>query len=236
MALGIGVNAIGDYSTALGNSTNAKSYGSLVIGAFNDTTCNSSTSWDWSDPLFIIGNGTVIGSSNAFTVLKNGSTAIGHAAPTQMLDVNGNARFRAVSSGTYSAQLNITSDGTLTTSTSDLSMKKNIIPIDHALRKVMEMNGVFFSWKNDNRNNRRVGFIAQEMEEVLPEVVFTNPVDGLKGINYPEITAVLAQAVKEQQEQIESTKLENQQLRSELEELKSLVNTLIANRAGQENK
>jgi hypothetical protein len=61
------------------------------------------------------------------------------------------------------------------------------------------------------------------MENVLPEVVFTNPVDGLKGINYPEITAVLAQAVKEQQQQIISTKLENQQLKSELQLLKGEI-------------
>jgi hypothetical protein len=91
------------------------------------------------------------------------------------------------------------------------------------------MNGVYFSWKNDNLNNRRVGFIAQEMEKVLPEVVFTNPVDGLKGINYPEITAVLAQAVKEQEQKIDSQQ-------KEIDDLKTLVNTLIANQTAQVNK
>jgi hypothetical protein len=108
-------------------------------------------------------------------------------------------------------------------------MKKNIIPIDQALKKVLEMNGVYFSWKRDTLDNRRVGFIAQELEKVLPEVVFTNPVDGLKGINYPEITAVLAQAVKEQDQ-----KIEKQQ--KEIDELKSLVNNLIANQTAQVNK
>jgi trimeric autotransporter adhesin len=139
---------------------------------------------------------------------------------TEMLDVNGNGRFRAVTSGTYSAPLNITSNGTLTTSTSDISMKKNIVSIDDGLKKVLKMKGVYFSWKNDPLDVRKVGFIAQEMEQVLPEVVFTNTVDGLKGINYSEITAVLVQAVKEQQHEIDLQ-------RKEIDELKALVNSLI---------
>jgi trimeric autotransporter adhesin len=182
----------------------------------------------------------VISNSQSFPLIlgdfKQHNVGIGTIdMPTQTLDVNGNARFRSIGSGTYNTALAITSDGTLTTATSDISMKKDIVSINQALQKVMEMNGVYFSWKNDNLNNRRVGFIAQEMEKVLPEVVFTNPVDGLKGINYPEITAVLAQAVKEQQQQIESTKQENQKLRTELDELKTLVNTLIANQTSKGN-
>jgi hypothetical protein len=229
--------ASGSHASSMGYMTKANSSYSLVIGFSNDTTCSGTGRYAWTstDPIFIIGNGTYTSRSNAFTVLKNGNTGIGNISPTQMLDVNGNARFRSIGSDTYYAGLAITNNGTLTTSTSDISMKKDIVTINHALQKVLEMNGVYFSWKNDNLNNRRVGFIAQEMEKVLPEVVFTNPVDGLKGINYPEITAVLAQAVKEQQQQIESTKQENQKLRSELDELKSLVNTLIANQKSQSN-
>ncbi|MGD0342116.1 MAG: tail fiber domain-containing protein, partial [Bacteroidales bacterium] len=232
-AMGFGTTASGTYSTALGNNVKAPSGYETAIGWLNaNYTPVSSTGWDPSDRLFVIGNG----GGNAMTVLKNGKVGIGTTSPSQILDVNGNARFRVVGSDTYSATLAITSDGTLTTSTSDISMKKDIVPISQALQKVLKMNGVYFSWKNDNLNNRRVGFIAQEMEKVLPEVVFTNPVDGLKGINYPEITAVLAEAVKEQQQQIESTKQENQKLKSELIELKTLVNNLIANQTAQVNK
>jgi len=87
-------------------------------------------------------------------------------------------------------------------------------------------------------NNRRVGFIAQEMEKVLPEVVFTNPVDGFKGINYPEITAVLVQAIKEQQEVIEKQQSEINHLKSledEVSELKALVNSLNTNHTSKGN-
>ena len=62
----------------------------------------------------------------------------------------------------------------------------------------------------------RIGFIAQEVEKVVPELVFTNPEDGYKGVNYDEMTAVLVEAIKEQQKVIE-------QLKAEVEELKSKV-------------
>jgi hypothetical protein len=179
----------------------------------------------------MIGNGSADSlRSNALTVLQNGKTAIGHANPTEMLDVNGNARLRSVGSGSYFSSLNITSDGTLTTSTSDVRMKKNIVTITDALQKVLDLNGVSFSWKNDSSNSRRLGFIAQEMERVLPEVVFTNPVDGLKGINYPEITALLAQAMKEQQVIIQKQQHDIdrlQKMEKELVDLRIIVQGLL---------
>ena len=59
----------------------------------------------------------------------------------------------------------------------------------------------------------RIGFIAQEMEPVLPELVFINEADGYKGVNYAEVTAVLVEAVKEQQKMIEELKAEIEQLK-----------------------
>ena len=66
---------------------------------------------------------------------------------------------------------------------------------------------------------------------VLPELAFTNPVDGYKGINYAEVSAVLAEAVKEQQQQqIEQLRAENKRLKgghaqieSRLERLENLL-------------
>ncbi len=65
---------------------------------------------------------------------------------------------------------------------------------------------------------------------VLPELAFTNPVDGYKGINYAEVSAVLAEAVKEQQQQIEQLRAENKclkagnaQIESRLERLENLL-------------
>jgi hypothetical protein len=250
ISMGVGTKAIGDYSSSLGISTKAKGmastatgmgtvasgtssssmgyvtiakpFASLAIGQYNDTTCsvNGNVNWVPTDPLLIIGNGNGSVYRNAFTVLKNGNTAIGHASPTEMLDVDGNARFRNISSGAYAGTVNRTSDGTLTMATSDISTKENICTLSNGLNSVMNLRGISFTWKTDPEMGTRIGFIAQEVEKVLPELVFTNPADGLKGVNYAEMTAVLVEAVKEQQNQIEDQQ-------KEIDELKALVNNLV---------
>ena len=75
-----------------------------------------------------------------------------------------------------------------------------------------------------------MGFIAQEVEEVLPEVVFTNPSDGYKGVNYAEITAVLVEAVKEQQQIINTQQKEIEALKennNEIEKLKNEIDNIM---------
>ena len=89
---------------------------------------------------------------------------------------------------------------------SDISLKENIEDIPDALAKVIAMRGRYFTWKNELQNNeKQVGFIAQEVEEQLPEVV-TATAGGTKGVSYGKVTALLVNAIKEQQEIIESLK------------------------------
>ena len=57
-----------------------------------------------------------------------------------------------------------------------------------------------------------VGVIAQEVEQVLPEVVATRE-NGIKAVKYDRITSLLIEAIKEQQSQIETLKSEIQELR-----------------------
>jgi hypothetical protein len=227
--------ASGAYSVAMGFYTKAKPFGTVVIGQYNDTTfCLSPYNFSGVDPIFICGNGiTETNRSNSFMILQNGATAIGNFFPTQMLDVDGNARFRSVGSGGFSYNLNITSDGTLTTSTSDVRMKDDIIEISNALDKVMKLRGVDFTWKSDPHKTLQMGMIAQEVEKVVPEIVFTNPVDGLKGINYSQSVSLLVEAIKEQQNQIEFQKQENQELKSELQTMKERLDRMEGMMAGK---
>ncbi|MEO7313530.1 MAG: hypothetical protein ABIX01_24315 [Chitinophagaceae bacterium] len=104
-AMGISTNASGFVSTAMGNSTaasgdqsvaigtfiTAKSFGETAIGVFNtNSTPSSSTAWNATDRLFVIGNGADVNSrSNAMTVLKNGNTGIGVSVPAEKLEVAG---------------------------------------------------------------------------------------------------------------------------------------------------
>jgi hypothetical protein len=91
------------------------------------------------------------------------------------------------------------------TAYSDISVKNNIRPIENALLRVTKSRGVLYDRTDiDTKNN--IGFIAQELEEQFPELISTNT-DGTKGVKYQNAVAILFEAIKEQQTQIET--LEN---------------------------
>ena len=133
------------------------------------------------------------------SILSGGNVGIGTTAPTVALHVVGNGRFTAIGSGTYSGVVNRTSDGTLTTATSDARLKTNIEPIENALEKVMGLRGITYNWIDPSNPNRMMGMIAQEVLPVAPELVFQNNVDGYYGMFYGETSALLVEAIKEQQ-------------------------------------
>ena len=119
--------------------------------------------------------------------------------PTQRLDVNGNGRFRSIGSSASSGALHYTADGTLTTNTSDERLKTNITTLNGALNKVNQLRGVTYNWKENPSGDTRIGFIAQEVNSVVPELTFTNPnsADKYMGVHYDNVTALLVEAVKE---------------------------------------
>ena len=92
-----------------------------------------------------------------------------------------------------------------TTTSSDRKLKKNIQPLEGALEKVQNLRGVSFEWKKDDKKS--IGFIAQEVQEVVPDLVKVNRKehDGVLvsehlGVDYGNITALLVEAMKEQQQ------------------------------------
>jgi|DEB0MinimDraft_6_1074348.scaffolds.fasta_scaffold00074_19 hypothetical protein len=116
---------------------------------------------------------------------------------------------------------------------SDIRLKRTIIPIEGALDKVTKLNGISFRWDRDYAKKTRrdkelktkvvtrsIGFIAQDVEKVVPEVVSTDKIDGIdfdvKKVDYEKMVALLTEAIKEQQTQIESLKGEVQELKSQL--------------------
>ncbi len=78
---------------------------------------------------------------------------------------------------------------------SDERKKTNIEPIPNALEKVLQLRGVTFD-KIDGDDRRHAGVIAQEVEKVLPEVVYTD-IDGMKGVAYGNVIGLLIEAIKE---------------------------------------
>jgi hypothetical protein len=102
------------------------------------------------------------------------------------------------SANTHSALLYNPSIGTLFAtdfdSTSDERLKKNIKPIEGALDKVTKLVGVEFDWINTDKKS--IGVIAQQVEEVVPELVHTNS-KGYKSVSYGNLVALLIEAIKE---------------------------------------
>ena len=97
---------------------------------------------------------------------------------------------------------------------SDITLKTNVRIIPNALEKINHINGVYFEWKKNGKES--IGFIAQNIEKVLPEVVSANNNTGLKSVQYGNLTALTVEAIKEQQIQISN-------LKTEVETLKNII-------------
>lgn len=133
---------------------------------------------------------------------NNGNVGIGTPTPTHLLEVNGSA---------CAAAWNICSDS---------RFKENVAPITDALDKVRQLQGVSFDWRRDEFPERRfsdarqIGFIAQDVQPVVPEVVVQGS-DGYLSIDYGRLTPLLVESVKEQQHSLESLKTDNAALRAD---------------------
>ena len=106
----------------------------------------------------------------------------------------------------FNVQITSTSD-IVAYQSSDERLKDNVTPIYNALDKVKQIGGYEFDW-NDNQTTYEghdVGVLAQEIEKVLPEIVTTRD-NGYKAVRYEKIVALLIEAVKEQQLQIDELK------------------------------
>jgi len=99
---------------------------------------------------------------------------------------------------------------------SDSRLKENVVNIPDALAKVKSLNGVEFDWTDkyleehggeDGYFLRKhdIGIIAQQLEQVLPEIVADRP-DGYKAVKYERIVALLIEAIKELSEEVERLK------------------------------
>jgi hypothetical protein len=117
--------------------------------------------------------------------------------------IDGNEKFRFTTGGAFHASDDVVA---FSTTPSDIKLKTNVKDIEYGLDTIMKLNPKQYDWKKDNRKD--IGFIAQEVEEVIPEIVKDNEWfdDKIKTMDYEKLTAVLIKAVQEQQKQIEELK------------------------------
>jgi len=133
--------------------------------------------------------------TNGIAILENGNVGIGINAPTTKLYVNGDITANSIAG------------------TSDLRYKTNVRSITSPLEKVKSLRGVYFNWDQKSfpdknfSDNTELGFIAQEVEKVLPEVVSKDKTpEEYRSVKYDKVVALLVEAIKEQQKQIDSLK------------------------------
>jgi hypothetical protein len=138
--------------------------------------------------------------------------------PQATLTVHGTAQVDSLGNGTVCSNAN----GLLSTCvTSDARLKRNVVDLGHEIDlfgTLAGLRGVAFSWDpaqeraRDLGDQREIGFLAQEVERVLPEVVSTHR-DGYKSVDYSKLSALLVEVVKAQKARLEAqqTRIEAQQ-------------------------
>ncbi len=108
---------------------------------------------------------------------------------------------------------------------SDRRFKTNIKPLENALDNVLKLEGVTYNWKKSMfkesgiTDEKQIGLIAQELEKVYPEFVFTKEEDGFKSVNYAQLNAVLIEAIKDLNAKVESQNNEIQNLKADNSDL-----------------
>ena len=117
---------------------------------------------------------------------------------------SGNEKFEFGSTGTLTADADIIAYG----SPSDIRLKENIKPIESALNKAMKLQGVTFDWKESDsilKIKEDVGFIAQDVQKIIPELVRENE-NGMLSMRHQGIPPILLEAIKELKLEIDSLK------------------------------
>lgn len=124
----------------------------------------------------------------------SGNLGIGNSAPGYKLDVTGdiNSSTALRVAGTQVC----TSAGC--TAVSDRRLKENIQPLENSLENILKLDAVSYDWKDKSKygDKHQIGFIAQEVEKIFPEVIATDKKSGLKSVAYDHLVAPLVEAVK----------------------------------------
>jgi len=161
------------------------------------------------------GGGIILADDGDIVDLNDSFCSMRFSGGVRIFSANrgGSAVIKLGNGGDIVASADITAFG----SPSDIRLKENVKPLVSSLDKVLKLQGVTYDWKEETEARSMtnikedIGFIAQQVQEVVPELVRQND-NGFLSLRDKGITALLVEAIKEQQTQIE--------------ELKSIINGL----------
>ena len=217
-AMGASTTASADCSTAMGYMTTAGGGGSTAMGANTTASGWASTSMGHNTTASgrlstAIGDGIEAAGDHSVAISLANMSGVQVTQDNTMAIMGGNVAIGALVTGGYRLYVVGNAYATGTWQSSDRKFKKNIETIDSAVDKITNIKGVSFEWKTSEYQDhgfpegRHYGVIAQEVEEVLPEIVKEGP-DGTKAVSYTELIPILTEAIKEQQKQIENLQSE----------------------------
>ena len=206
-AMGVDTTASGNYSTALGGSSIASASYSTAMGKNTTASGYASTAMGRSskamgDYSTAMGMNT-IASGIGSTAIGNNSKAVG----TYSFAINlSSATGPDVPANTFQISGATTIGGNVAwTSPSDIRLKTDIKQIYNPLQKVLNLSGVCYSYK-DRPEKSNLGFIAQEVQKVCPELVEYDELNDIYSIKESSFTAVIVEAIKEQNNLINNLK------------------------------
>ena len=216
---GEGSHAEGSFTTASGSSShaegsntvasniNAHAEGSLTTASGNSGHAEGSRTTAGGDYSHAGGYSSIAGGTASFVHGQNsyasGSTTI--VLGDSITGTQSNYTYveslnvKTVGSSAFANDIRIAANGNLTTNTSDRRLKENIQPLLGSLGKIKQLSGVTYQWKDRDAggDELRIGFIAQDVNDVEPLLAFTNKVDGYMGIHIDSVIPMLVEAVKE---------------------------------------
>lgn len=141
-------------------------------------------------------------------------------------------------SGDYVAKLTVANNGDVTipgeiSINSDARLKREVESLAGALALVARLDCKTYRWNDDLGRDDRLhyGLIAQEVEEVLPELVNESP-DGVKSVNYQGLVPVLVNAVKDQEAELRAMRGQNAELRTRLARIEALLSDAVLHENG----
>ena len=198
--IGNTTRAIGNFTTVNANNGISISSGSLSLTSGNITlTAGGLTASAGTVSASTISGTSITGTIS--TAAQTNITSVGTLSNLQATSM-GVGQTADGTTGNFRCTGTIIAGGNIQ-STSDASLKTNIVTISDALSKALALRGVMYDRISNGAHE--MGVIAQEVEAIIPELVFTNA-EGIKSVAYANTVALLIEAIKEQQQQIDELK------------------------------
>jgi hypothetical protein len=207
IASGSASHAEGAQTTALGIQSHAEGGLTIAGGDYSHAEGFRTTASGFASHAG--GSGTTAFGITSF-VHGSGSTAVGHYSIVLGRGITGNTddttyvdklNIKTVGAGPGATDIGVDANGNVVNQASDLRLKQNISTIENALDKVRALRGVKYQWKDTVSGGAdfRIGFIAQEVNQVEPLLTFTDKKseEQYMGVQYKDVTALLVEAVKE---------------------------------------